>query len=154
MNKIAFLCVNPWERFLPFSFQSCVREYYQSVKARALSLEREIGYREYVEVYGETIPIPEVSLFLPEKEKLQLLYIQSSRIHILERLFKEADLVVMGLSGSRKETEKFYLSVHPWHEKVLFLWDSHICQDETFAERLVREFKLRNAQVMEIKKGM
>lgn len=154
MNKIAFLCVNPCERFLPFSFQSCGREYYRRVKEQAISRKWEVGCREYVDIYGEAICKPETPWFSNEEDRLQFLYIQSGRLCVLEEVLQEADLVITGFSGSRREMEKLYLTVYPWREKVLFLWDSHICRDEDFAERIVKDFKLRKAQVMEVRKGM
>lgn len=154
MNKIAFLCAHPWENFLPFSFQTCGKEYYQKAKEQLLSYRLKTGCREYVEIYGEPFRMPEMPLFGFQEDYLQLLYIQCSRLSVLEKLFEEADLVIMGLSGSREVAEKLCMFVYPWKEKVLFLWDSHICREEDYTERLVKELKFHRSQFMEIRKGM
>lgn len=153
MNKIAFLCVNPWERFLPHAFQSCGKEYYSFVKKMAFSGNRAPDCREYVEMYGEPVRMPEEPFFSVEDDFLQLRYVQSSSLSVLEKLFGEADLVVAGISGSREEFEKLCMTIYPWKEKMLFLWDSHICRDDHFPEMLLRECRLRKAQMIEIKGG-
>lgn len=153
MNKIAFLCVNPWENFLPSSFQSCGKEYYRRVKEHALSCRMMPDCREYVEIYGEPVRMQKEPFFSPQDDLLQLRYVQSSSLTVLEKLFQEADLVVTGISGSREEFEKLCMAVYPWKEKVLFLWDSHICRDDDFPEMLLRECRLRKAQMVEIRRG-
>ena len=153
MNKIAFLCVNPWESFLPPSFQSCGREYYRRVKEYAISCRMASDCREYVEMYGEPVRQREEPFFSVQDDRLQLRYVQSSSLPVLKKLFLEADLVIAGISGSREEFEKLCMAVYPWKEKVLFLWDSHICRDEHFPEMLFRECRLRKAQMVEIRRG-
>jgi hypothetical protein len=41
--------------------------------------------------------------------------------------------------------------VLPWLEKVIFLFDGRIC-DEEYLGQMGREYKLKTAQMMEIKK--
>lgn len=154
MNKIAFLSVNPWESFLPYSFQSCGRQYYDRVKEHAILRRMMPECREFVDLYGELFCGLEKPFFSPEPELLQLLYVQSCRLSVLEQLFREADLVIAGISGSREEFERLCMAVYPWKDKVFFLWDSHICRDEEFPEKLFRECRLRKAQMLELRGRM
>lgn len=151
LKKIAFLCVNPWENFLPPTFQGCIKDYYQWIRSQALLREENLYCQEKVEVYGETeIPYGK-KLFGEREETLQLLYVQSSQKGILQEVFSLADIVLVGMSGSRKECDKIFLTVLPWKEKTVFLWDSRIC-DESFLKQMKNEYKLKDAQMMEIKK--
>ena len=78
-KKIAFLCLNPWETFLPPTFQRCVKDYYQWTRRQALLREESLYCQEKIEVYGE----PKISrgkkAFGENEETLQLLYVQSSQ---------------------------------------------------------------------------
>lgn len=152
MNKIAFLCVNPWEKFLPVSYQGFGKKYYEHIRKMAHLKQRSIVCREYRELYGEVTVMPEQPFFPAEKEFLQLLYIQSSRAAVLKKVFQTADLVFIGTPGSMAEFEKVYPLIYPWKDKALFLWDSDSCAEEHFQERLIRECGLRSTQMIEMGK--
>lgn len=154
LNKIAFLCVNPWERFLPVAFQSCGREYYQWMCSQALLRDFRPYCREWIETYGETGNFEGRELFTECGNELQFLYVQSNRRQLVEKVFEASDLVIMGLPGCRKEFEKIFIPVLPWKDKIMFLWDRRICRDEDFFKRLCSEYKLREAQMIEIKRGI
>lgn len=150
LNKVAFLCADPWERFLPEAFQSYSRMYYQWVKKLAVLKNIKLCCKEYIDIYGEAEGCCENELFSEEGGKLQLLYVQSGRKELLKELFQAADLVIMGLPGSRKEFDKIYMSVFPWKDEILFLWSSHISRDLEYINRLSRECMLRKEQMIEI----
>lgn len=150
LNKVAFLCANPWEKFLPASFQSYSRNYYQWIKEMASLKNIKLHCREYIDFYGDLVGEPEKELFFENSENLQLLYVQSDRRELLEKIFRTADLVIMGLPGSRKEFDKIYMSVFPWKDEILFLWGKHISRDLTYVDRLMRECMLKKEQLIEI----
>ena len=150
-KKVAFLCVNPLENFLPPAFQGNVRDYYQWTREEALLREENLYCQEKVEIYGETeIPYGK-KIFGENVETLQLLYVKSCQKEIIEKVCVLADLILVGMSGSKKECDRIYLTVLPWLEKVIFLFDGRIF-DEGYLEQMQREYKLRQAQMMEIKK--
>lgn len=150
LNKVAFLCVNPWEKFLSPALQSYSRNYYQWLKAVADLKNIKLHCREYIDIYGAGVKEVEKELFLKECETFQLLYVQSDRREIIENLFRTADLVIMGLPGSRKEFDKIFMSVFPWKDEILFLWGNHISRDIQYVNKLVRECMLRKEQLIEI----
>lgn len=150
LNKVAFLCVNPWEKFLPSAFQSYSKSYYEWIKEMAVLKNVKSHCREYIDFYGVLSKESDCEPFLESCDKLQLLYVQSARKELLEKVFRTADLVIMGLPGSRKEFDKIYMSVFPWVNDILFLWGNHISRDAQYVDRLVRECMLREEQLMEI----
>ena len=150
-KKIAFLCVNPLGNFLRPTLQGCIRECYQWTRSEALLREENLYCQEKIEVYGETkIPYGK-NMFGERAETLQLLYLQSSRKELLEKVFSLADIVFVGLSGSKRECDKIFLTTFPWIEKTVFLFDERIC-DEKYLKQIQREYKLKNIQLMEMKK--
>ena len=153
LNKVAFLCADPWESFLPAVSQSYSKSYYQWVRELAVLKSVKLCCREYIETYGAFDENAECSLFLDNSDRLQLLYVQSARRELLENIFRTADLVIMGIPGSRKEFDKIYMSVFPWKDKILFLWGEHISRDLQYVYRLMRECMLRKEQLLEIGKG-
>lgn len=151
MIKIAFLCVNPWENFLPSVSQGGIRDYYRWMRSQALLREETLYCQEKVEVYGES-KIPYGSQLFAEKEGiLQLLYVQSSQKELIEEVFSVADVVLVGMPESKKECDKIFLTVLPWMEKTIFLWDERICA-EKFIRQIQNEYKLKDRQIMEVKK--
>ena len=153
MNKIAFLCVTPLEGFLTYAFQSSVREYYQWLYEEALLKRIRIRCKKQIEVYGEKVENKVSQLFEPPADDLQLLYIQSHQNEVIKEVFKEADLVIMGISGCRKEFDKVFMPVFPWKDEVLFLWDQHICRGDEYIHRICNEYKLRAEQMIELKRN-
>ncbi len=150
-KKIAFLCVNPLENFLPKTLQGCIRDYYQWMRTEALLREENLYCQEKIEAYGETrIPYGK-RMFGEREETLQLLYLQSSQKELLEEVFSLADIVFVGTSGSKKECDKIFLKILPWIEKTVFLFDERLCE-EKYLKQIQCEYKLKNAQMMEMKK--
>ena len=150
LNKFAFLCVNPWEKFLPAAFQSYSRNYYQWVKEAANYKNIDMNCREFIDIYGTSGCWDNQEVFYEDREKVQLVYVQSDRRELLEKVFLEADMVIMGLPGSRKEFDKIYMTVFPWKDEILFLWGKHISRDEKYVDRLVRECMLRKEQLIKM----
>ena len=149
-NKVAILCADPWEKFLPAAFQSYSRNYYQWIKTMAARKNIKVHCKEYVDTYGAAVELEEKKLFLEECADFQLLYVQSDRQRLLENIFRSADLVIMGLPGSRKEFDKIFMSVFPWKDEIMFLWGNHIGRDPRYVDRLTRECTLRKEQLIEI----
>ena len=150
-KKIAFLCVNPLGNFFSSALQGCIKECYQRIRSEALLREENLYCQEKIEVYGET-KIPYGKNMFGEREgTLQLLYVQSSQKEILEKVFSLADIVFVGLSDRKKECDKIFLKTFPWIEKTVFLFDERIC-DEKYLKQIQREYKLKNIQLMEMKK--
>lgn len=152
-NKITFLCVNPWESFLPFSAQSCGREYYLWMQEMSALQNVKPSCQERREIYGESKSPEGEEIFSKNKSKLQLLYIQSGRRKVIEEVFQKSDMVIMGLPGSKKEFDKIFMTILPWKDQIKFFWDSHICRDEKFIRELCREYKLHRMQIFEIKRN-
>lgn len=153
-NKIAFLCVNPWENFLPSVFQSSSREYYLWMREMVVLQKIKPYCRERLEIYGEQKNSDAEKLFSDHRKGLQLLYVQSSCSRVIEAVFQKADVVVMGLPGCKKEFDKTFMMIFPWKDQIKFFWDSHICRDEKFIMELCREYKLHAAQIFEIKRDI
>lgn len=152
LEKIVFLCVNPWEGFLAPAFQSSGREYFQWIRKQALLKNMKITSREKMEIYGEIQR--EKELFSKTETRLQLLYVQSHQKKLLEKVFHQADLVLMGVPGNLKEFEKLYLPVFPWKDQILFLWEQYLYRDEKLLHQLCREYKIRESQLIELKRGL
>lgn len=151
LNKIAFLCVTPLEGFLIPMFQSCVKEYYRWMCRQAQTQRKEICCMEHIEVYGERPTEERMELFSQTIEIPQFLYVQTHRKELLEGVFEEADLVVMGVSGCRKEFDKIFMSIFPWKDQIMFFWDQYTCRGEEYIKQICNEYKLREAQVIELK---
>lgn len=150
-KKIAFLCVNPLENFLPPALQGYIKDYYQWARSEVLLREENLYCQEKIEAYGETkIPYGK-KMFGEREETLQLLYVQSSQKELLEEVFTLADIVLVGMSGSKKECDKVFLTILPWIEKTMFLFDERIC-DEKYLKQIQCEYKLRASQMIEMKK--
>lgn len=150
-KKIAFLCVNPLGNFLQPALQGCIRECYQWTRSEALLREENLYCQEKIEVYGETkIPYGK-NMFGEQAETLQLLYVQSGRKELLEKVFSLADIVFVGLSGNKNECDKIFLTILPWIERAVFLYDNRIC-DEKYLKQIQGEYKLKDIQLMEMKK--
>lgn len=151
LNKVVFLCANPWEGLSTLASQSYSKNYYEWFKNILIMKNIKFSYREYIDVYGVSDGETEEGMFLEGCEGLQLLYVQSDRKEILEKIFQTADLVIMGLPGSRLEFDKIYMSVFPWKDEILFLWGSHIGRDSEYVARLLRECMLKQEQFIEIR---
>ena len=82
---------------------------------------------------------------------MQLLYVQSGQKEILEKVFSLAEIVFVTLSYNKKECDKTFMKILPWIEKTVFLFDERIC-DEKYLKQIQNEYKLKNIQLMEIKK--
>lgn len=153
MNKIAFLCVTPLEGFLSPAFQSSVREYYQWMYNQAVLKSIEFQCRERIDTYGEAEKNNMKELFMPVEDRKQILYIQSNRKELVREVFKKADLVIMGLSGCRREFDKMFMPVFPWKDKIIFFWDQQICRGEEYIRQICNEYKLRESQLIELERN-
>ena len=149
-ENISFLCTNPWEHFLPAAVQSHSREYFELICRQLLLKKASVYKKELLDIYGEYRGNEEQEIFRKNEGQLQLLYVQSARKGLVEKVFCQSDLVVMGLPGGRRELERMFLTVHPWKNRILFLWDGKHCRGEEFVERLCLEYKLRDAQMIQI----
>lgn len=150
-KKIAFLSLNPLENFLPSTFHDYIRDYYQWILGEALLREDSLYCQEKIETYGEAGTLYGKGMFGEKKETLQLLYVKSNQKELLEEVFNLADLVFVGMPGSKKEREKIFLSVLPWIGKVVFLFDDRLFDKKTIWQ-IEQEYKINDAQMMEIKK--
>lgn len=148
-NKIVFLCVDPWEKFLSHSVQGHSRTYFEAVKKQILLKKMKLQCRESVDLYGEIAE--DQKIFKKNSKMLQLSYIQSSRRERLEEVFRTADIVIMGIPESRKEFEKIYMTIFPWKDDILFLWSSQVIREPTYLNCLSREYMIRQEHVLDIK---
>lgn len=151
LNKIVFLCVNPWESFLPAAFQGCTRSYYQWICEETPLREEMMYCQEQIALYGEPEILQGEQLFEERKGVLQIIYVQSHQKELLQKVFETADLVIAGISGSKRECDKVFMNILPWKEKILFLWDDRIC-DKGFLRQIKREYGLTDRQILEAKK--
>lgn len=154
MNKIAFLCVTPMEGFLSPAFQSSVREYYQWIHDQAVVKSAGFQCREHIDTYGEAEKHNKAELFVPTEERKQLLYIQSNRGELVKEVFEKSDLVIMGISGCRREFDKIFMPVFPWKDQVLFFWDQQICRGYDYIRKICNEYKLRESQLIELERNV
>lgn len=152
MKRIVILCVDPWESFLPPTFQSYGREYYQWAADLPLLREENSYCQERIEIYGESESFQRKEIFLEGEKKQQILYVQSNRKEVLEEVFEQADLVIMGLPGCKKAFDKIFMVIFPWIDQIKFLWDKRICTDDTFLKELCMEYKISERQIIEIEK--
>ena len=151
MKKVVFLCVDPWEYFLPSVKQSYGREYFCRVQAEGMVQEERSYCTEHRELYGEEPLKALQEFFLLEDRRMQIVYIQSKSRHILEKVFQEADVVLMGLPSDKMEFEKIYLEICPWIDRILFLWDERVGKGEVYLKELCYEFKIDERQFWEFK---
>ncbi len=149
-NKVAFLCVDPWEQFLSPIMQSHSRKYYELIKMLMQQKKIKIRSREYRDLYGESRSCEPFEIFEKNTELFQVVYIQSSRKTFLEKVFQEADMVLVGLPENQKNFEKIYLLLLPWKERILFLWNDQIKMEPSYLERLIQEWMLEQKQIIGI----
>lgn len=151
-KKVAVVCANPWETFLPVISQGSAKKYYEWLHEQAVLREENPYCREKIELYGDLLNENQETLFLEETEKLQFLYVQTKREEILEKVLNEADFIIVGMPQNRSECDRIYLTILPWIEKSIFLWDGRISQGKDFFRKIQREYKLKEMQVMEMNK--
>lgn len=150
-KKIAFLCLNPWESFLPPHFQGRSKAYYDYVCSAELLKEEMMYCKEHIEVYGENHKREQTPLFEAADDLPEILYVQSHQESVLRETFETADLVIVGLPGSKTECDKIFLTALPWKEKLIFVWDYRMDQVD-FIRQIQREYGLEGGQFMEAKK--
>ncbi len=151
LKKIAFLCVNPWEDFLLPTFHRYTKESYYLTQKQALLREDQLYCSEWIDPYGEIKEYSSLKLFGDDIKSPQLLYVQSSKKDIIKQVFTESDFVLVGMSISKKERDNIFLTILPWIEKAVFLWDSLVC-DQQFLQQMQWEYKLKDFQIMETKR--
>lgn len=149
--KIAVVCANPWEALLPSVCQGNVRAFYQWLCKQTSWFCRGVENEEKIETYGKPL-VPEKKADFPEKEEhLRIVYLQSQRPEVLKPVLDEADLVIVGMPGSRTECDKIYLLVLPWKEKCVFLWEEGMVRGEAFVRKIQNEYKLNADQIGKFK---
>lgn len=153
MQKVAFLCTTPLEKFSKDIFSIYGKQYFQWVHDMAMLRNEKMLCKEIVEIYGEHMPYAGQDVFDSKGQNLQILYVQSNCRQLLEKVFCQADLVVMGLPVHKEELDKLFMSVFPWKDQIMFLWDNYRCQESSILKKLCREYKLREEQLVEIKRG-
>lgn len=149
--KIAVVCANPWETFLPFKCQGNARTFYQWLCEQSRQFNGHSRETEQVERYGDLSFPDKEAAFKEKTENHQIVYVQSHRREILETVLDAADLVIVGMPGTRKECDKIYLSVLPWKEKCVFLWDEGTCREKAFFRQIQNEYKLEKEQIAKFK---
>lgn len=152
LKKIAFLCITPLEKFSA-AFNIDGREYFQWLNEIVKLRNLKPLCKEIIEIYGEYEVYTEKEMFDTHSDTLQLLYVQSNCEQLLGKVFGQADLVIVGLPVQRKEFDKMFMVLFPWKDQVLFLWDNNRCRNENFLKKLCRDYKLREEQLIEIKRG-
>ena len=149
--KIAVVCANPWETFLPFQCQGNARFFYRWLCKQSRRFCINSREEEQVAMYGVTPISNKNAAFETKNRNLQIVYIQSHRREILEKILDEADKVIVGMPRIREECDKIYLLLLPWKEKCVFLWEEGSCCEETFFKKIQREYKLEKEQIKKFK---
>ncbi len=152
-NKIAFVCANPWEKFLPAISRGNAKDYYDWLCQKAFLKRMEPYCEERIELYGDFMEENSRKRlgFRENSNALQFLYLQGKQSQNFRNILKAADFVVVGMPDDRKECDEIYLSVLPWKEKSVFLWDGCRSKGEAFFKRLQREYQIKDTQIAEIK---
>lgn len=149
-NRIAFICLSPWEILLSHRFLFHVREYYDWFCEQIFLMNEKLDHEERIEIYGETIK--DLSSFSERgKGSVQVIYAQCSNPGPLKKVLEDADILVIGMSASRKMSDGIFLSLFPWKEKSFFLWDGREDLPKAFFEQCKREYLLREDQVIQTK---
>ena len=151
-TKIAVVCTNPWEKFLPVISQSNAKKYYEWLREQAVLREENPYCKEKIAMYGDMPNANQETLFSEEKEEFQILYLQTNQEKLLEKVLNEADFILVGMPQDRKECDRIYLMILPWLDKSMFIWDGRISQGEEFLKKIEREYKLKKAQIVEMNK--
>ena len=149
--KIAVVCANPWETFLPSGCQGNARFFYQWLCNRSQQFCLPSRQAKQVELYGTPPVSAPNTLFDKENKNLQIVYIESHRREILERILEEADMVVVGMPRVREECDRIYLQLLPWKEKCVFVWEENGCREDGFFKRIQKEYKLEKKQIEKLK---
>lgn len=149
-NKIAFICLNSWEVFLSYRFFCHVKEYFDWFCNHVRMMNLEFFYEEKIETYGETRwDCAEIAW--SDCQGMQAIYIQCSQLRSMERFLEEADILVIGMPYNMKLCDKIFLSVFPWKEKSIFLWDGRNDAGTDFLKRCQREYLLKEDQLVQTK---
>lgn len=151
LKRIVFLSVNPWENVQPLAAQGWTKNYYQQVCEQKCFRENDFVLREQSAPYGGFLSNEKEDLFESLKGRIQILYVKSNQKEILQKVFEKADLVIVGIPGSRKECDKIFMQLLPWLGKIMFLWSGKL-YDQAGLNRLKREYGLASWQVMEAEK--
>ena len=99
--KIAVVCANPWETFLPFQCQGNARFFYRWLCKQSRRFCINSREEEQVAMYGVTPVSNKNAAFETKNRNLQIVYIQSHRREILEKILDEADKVIVGMHRIR-----------------------------------------------------
>lgn len=149
--KIAVVCANPWEAFLPPMFQGNAKEFYLWLFEQSKRFNKRLLGLEEIERYGDSIFQKKDKVFEEKVDNLQIFYVQSHQKERLKKILNEADRIVVGMPNIRKECDNVYLSVLPWKEKCIFLWEG-TCREVSFFEQIQNDYKLEKKQIVNFKR--
>ena len=96
-KKVAVVCANPWETFLPVISQGSAKKYYEWLHEQALLREETLYCKEKIELYGDLLKESQEPLFSEESENFQFIYLQTKRVEIFEKVLNEADFIIVGM---------------------------------------------------------
>ena len=151
-KKIAVVCTNPWERFLPFVLQSNAKKYYEWLHKQAVLRKENSYFREKITLYGDLIEAKQEPFFSEAIQGFQIIYIQTRHEEMLGKVFQEADFILVGMPQDKNECDRIFLLLLPWIEKCLFIWDGRSSQGDEFFRKIQREYKIKETQIMEMNK--
>lgn len=151
-TKIAVVCTNPWETFLPAISQGNAKKYYEWLHKQAVLREENPYVKEKIAIYGDTENEKQEALFSEKTKGFQILYIQSKQEDLLEKVLNKADCILVGMPADRNECDKIFLKILPWVEKCILIWDGRESRGEAFYKKILSEYKLREKQVIEMNK--
>ena len=151
-TKIAVVCTNPWEKFLPAISQGNAKKYYEWLHEQAVLREENPYVKERIAIYGDDPKENQDTLFSEKAEGFQILYMQTKQEELLEKVLNEADCILVGMPVDKNECDKIFLKILPWIEKCILIWDGRESRGERFYKQILSEYKLREKQVMEMNK--
>jgi hypothetical protein len=154
LKKIAFVCGTPLVKLSLGVFDNHEREYYEWLCQMAKLGRWGSSYKEIMEVYGESQIYEGLNLFEERREGIQLLYVQSRCGVLLKRVFLQSDLVVMELPERRTQFDPIFMSIFPWKDQIMFLWDTQRRQGTSFLNQFCNEYKLKETQIIPIKRDV
>ena len=149
--KIAVVCANPWETFLPSGCQGNARFFYQWLCNRSQQFCLPSRQAKQVELYGTPPVSTPDTLFDKENKNLQIVYIESHRREGMESILNEADQIMVAMPKLLEECDKIYLQLLPWKEKCVFLWEDNGCREDGFFKKIQKEYKLEETQIEKLK---
>lgn len=151
LNKIVFLCANPWETVQLPIIRDPAKSYYEQISQQSFLCEEPLYCQQRIALYGESEYAKKDELFKSENKEIQIIYVQSHEDQTFQKILNVADLVIVGVPWSKKECDKILIQLLPWRDKLLFLWDRKIFE-KSFLKQLKREYGLSAKQFLEAEK--